>query len=132
MGVDTYKIFTNHYSKLCEVLKNEERLLSEFVTAGIITTNDEDDIRRASLANKGSKLLGHIDGPVQSGYTKGFYAMLNIMKSHGKVDAQFLADKVLKECQVADAEKQPTDSSKLCLSLTTVATYVRAYIISNA
>ena len=115
MGVDVKKIFTNHYSELCGVLKNEDGLLSKFVTAGIITTDDEDVIKKEKLTTKGSTLLAHISGPVQSGYTTGFYAMLNIMKSHGKSDAQQLADKILQKCQVADAEKQPTDSqSKFC------------------
>ena len=114
MGVDIKKIFTKHYSELCGVLKNEDGLLSKFVAAKIITTDDENVIKNDKLTTKGSTLLTHISGPVNAGYTTGFYAMLDIMKSHGKVDAHELAVKILQECQVADAEKQPINSGKFC------------------
>ena len=130
MAVDIYKILTKYYSKLGDVLKHEDGLLSKFVSEEIISTDDEDVINKENLTRKGPKLVSLICGPVKSGYTKGFFTMLHIMKSHGRPDTREIADKILQECggvinnqqpgiktsqkfQEA-ADKQSIDSGKLC------------------
>ena len=128
MDVDVKKIYTNHYSELCGVLKNEDGLLSKFVTAAIINTDDEDAIKNEKLATKGSKLLANISGPVNSGYTRGFFDMLDIMKSDGKSATQQLANKILQECQGANAEKQSSDSGKFFISYIYISTYINKYM----
>ena len=98
-NIQVKDIFRKHYAQMCDVLKTEDGLLKYFVSANLITYDDESDIMDQPLAQKGSILLKHFSGPVSNGYTDGFLTMLNIMQSHGKATAQELANTILLECQ---------------------------------
>ena len=104
------KILRDNYVALCNVLKNEDTLLDHFVTENLINDSQAVDIRNEKLAAKGSTLLTHITGPVNSGYIDGFKIMLNIMKSHGKVDTQKHAERILHELQKAVGAKSTVDA----------------------
>ena len=116
------EIFTRNYSKFCDILKNEDGLLSNLVDKGIIKFDDMDEIRNKPAKEKGGNLLKHISGPLEAGFTDGFYQLIEIMETHGKPDTQKLARKIRKECP----------HTNNCGTLYTICTeYIRMYIYTR-
>ena len=98
-----WKIFKNNYADFCNILKYEDGLLPHLVDKGIISTDDVDEVRSKSVIQKGSTLLRHISGPLETGRTRGFYGLLEVMREHGKPDTQKFAREIL--------QKSPRSSS---------------------
>ncbi|XP_065894803.1 uncharacterized protein [Dysidea avara] len=97
-----YEILMANYSKFCDILKTELELLPKFVQDNIITADRSQDIPSIPTAQKGVAILTSITGPVQSGQTEGFYAMIRIMKEHGKTDTQVFASMIERELSIQD------------------------------
>ena len=90
-------VFIEHFSKLCDTIIDVDGLLPHFVQEHVITTDDLDEINAAYPSTKKSrmqKLLTYISGPLKSGNTQGFYAMLRIMEEYGNQATQQLAEQI--------------------------------------
>jgi len=75
------EVFIENYPKLCNTLIDIDNLLKYFVQQKII--KPEDQVRIGGKNDKVTEFLEYISGPLQSGDNTGFYAMLNIMETHG-------------------------------------------------
>ena len=99
------RIFTKHYSKLCNTLTDIDNLLQHFVEEEVITTNDLEEINTAIPSTKKykvQKLMTHISGPFTAGNTEVFYTMLRIMEDYGHQATQQLADQIRRSLAVTD------------------------------
>ena len=85
-------IFTDNYAKLSQVL-NVNTLIPHFITNRIITVTDASDIR--SCNRESEKLLEYIARHLKAGYTYSFYLMLHVMKTHGTITAETLAEDII-------------------------------------
>jgi len=86
-------ILTNNYTKLISTLTDIDNLLSHCVQSGIITFAEEQSILalNKTTVDKVKSLLAHISGPLKGGDAKGFYKLLDILKSEGKQPTKDLA-----------------------------------------
>jgi len=64
------KVFIKHYSRFCDILKQEDTLLPKFVEERIISRDQEEEIRNTGVTKRGQALLAHISGPLDSGETR--------------------------------------------------------------
>ena len=78
-----YHTFIEHFSELVSTLRNTD-LYHYFVSKYVITLSDLEEINSASTPkDKIQVLLRKISSPLEAGYKKSFYEMLEIMKCHG-------------------------------------------------
>ena len=92
-----------------------ENLLKYFITANIITTDDQSEILAPpKLTSKVTFMLRHISGPLEAGDTKPFRMMLDIMEKHGNFSTKSLAI-----------------SAKKCLMTKTEGTYICVTCITS-
>ena len=92
------EIFTENYATFCNILRDEDSLLPHFVGKKFISLEDETAIRSQPYTAKAPTLLRHISSPLESGYTKGFYDLLDIMIDHGKPHTKDFAEKIKHQC----------------------------------
>ena len=85
---------TKYYTKLTCTLTDIDSLLGFFVERKVIGFPEERAIlnHNKTPSEKVKELISHIEGPLQSGNTKGFYELLDIMKSKGVQSTKDLAD----------------------------------------
>ena len=85
---------TKYYTKLTCTLTDIDSLLGFFVEGKVIGFQEERAIlnHNKTSSEKVKELISHIEGPLQSGNTKGFYELLDIMKSKGVQSTKDLAD----------------------------------------
>jgi len=102
MSDKEYKVLKANYNSFCNFLKAETGLLPHFVQADIINEDDSQDIMLKPPSQKGAAILSHVMSPAQSGLTVAFYAMVGIMKVHGKADTRAFARKIEKELGISD------------------------------
>ena len=100
------EIFRNNYTKFCNIVKQEDGLHPHLVEKQIISPDDLADIRSAKVIEKGPTLLRHISSPLEAGQTKGFYALLEVMREHGRLDTQKFAKGIQRKCQPNSNGKQ--------------------------
>ena len=95
--VDELAVFRENYASLCNTITDINQLLKYFVTENIINMGQEEEIKTSCATNsdKVSTLLLHISRPLESGDSKGFYTMLQIMKTYGIDATQCLADQII-------------------------------------
>ena len=86
-------IFKEKYQSLILILSTSiSELLPHFVTIKIVSFEDECEIRNIpKKSDQVEKLLQYIAMPLDCGITICFYEMLNIMKEHGNLATQQLA-----------------------------------------
>ena len=90
------RIFKDNYAKLCDTMTDVNGLLKYFVAEKIITLDQEDEIKTTVInSERVSKLLLIISGPLKAGDSKGFYTLLQIMKSYGVDATQHLAEQII-------------------------------------
>ena len=90
-------VLTKSYSKLISTLTDIDSLLAHFVENKIIRFPQEGEILAHKLQpDKVKALIRHIQGPLEGGDTKGFYCLLEIMKSKGKQATKDLAENMEK------------------------------------
>ena len=78
-----YHTFIEHFSELVSTLRNTD-LYQYFVSKYVITLPDLEEINSASTPKDRIQiLLRKISSPLEAGYKKSFYEMLEIMKCHG-------------------------------------------------
>ena len=89
-------VFKQNYALLCRRVTDISELLKYFVAENIINTDQQEEIK-ACITNseKVSKLLLNISGPLETGDSNGFYAMLRIMKTYGVDATRRLANQLL-------------------------------------
>ena len=92
------EIFTKNFAKFCNILRDEDSLLPHFVEKQIISVGDLTDIRSKPYTDKASTLLRHISSPLDIGYTKGFYDLLDIMIDYGRPHTKDFAEKIKHQC----------------------------------
>ena len=86
------EILKQNYAKLISTLTDIDSLLAHFVESDIIGYQEERDIlAQKTQSDKVRSLLSHISGPLEGDDTKGFYKLLDIMKSKGKQATKDLA-----------------------------------------
>ena len=89
-------VFKENYALLCNTITDVNKLLRYFVTEKIITTDEEEEIKTyTTKADRVSKLLLNISGPLEAGDSNGFYILLQIMKTHGVDATQRLANQII-------------------------------------
>lgn len=88
------KVFTENYAVLCKTMTDIDDLLMYFVSEEIITINEKEEMNNCIRTEKVEKLLAVIAGPLQTGYKKGFYVMLKVMKKYGTKATQYLAKQI--------------------------------------
>lgn len=95
---DTLRKF---YDKLTRTLTDIDNLLATLVEKNVIGFVEEKDItnQNRSSVEKVKKLLSYIEGPLESGHPKGFYELLEIMKSKGVQTTKDLAHDIEKSLQ---------------------------------
>lgn len=87
-----WEILKQNHAKLISTLTDVDSLLAHFVESDIIGYQEENHIlAQNAQSNKVRSLLSHISGPLEGGDTKGFYKLLDIMKSKGKRATKDLA-----------------------------------------
>ena len=90
------ELFTENYARLCTTMTDINGLLKYFVAEKIITLEQEETIKDSvTNSERVSKLLVIISGPLQANDNKGFYTMLQIMKTYGVDATQHLADQII-------------------------------------
>ena len=88
-----YKAFIKFISRLSTVF-HDKNYLAHFVSAGIISPNDVDDLSKLSNNERAMVLLRNISASLEFGEKQSFYKMLEIMQAHGNLFAQQLADHI--------------------------------------
>ena len=73
---------------------HDKNYLAHFVSAGIISPNDVDDMFKLPSNDRAVSLLKNISAALQCGEKQSFYKMLEIMQAHGNLPAQQLADHI--------------------------------------
>lgn len=86
-----YKAFIKFFSRLSTVF-HDKNYLAHFVSAGIISPNDVDDLSKLPSNDRAMSLLKNISASLEFGEKQSFYKMLDIMQAHGNLPAQQLAD----------------------------------------
>lgn len=90
-------MFLEFYSKLEAVLE-AEALSGHFVTARIISTDDQDCIQKLPVKkDKARFILQKISGALSSELSGSFEDLLSIMETHGNQDSKRLADLIRKQ-----------------------------------
>ena len=90
-------VLTENYSKLIHIFTDINSLLAYFVEKKIIGFPQEKEILAYNLQpDRVKALIQHIQGPLEGGDTKGFYCLLEIMKSKGKQATRDLAESMEK------------------------------------
>ena len=85
-------VFLDNYSKLEDILETET-LSGYFVSARIITPDDQDHIQRTvGRKDKARIVLQKISGALSAGLSGGFEDLLSIIETHGNQDSKRLAD----------------------------------------
>ena len=102
-------MFRKQYSALVDTLKATD-LYRYFVSEGIITLAENDEISAESNPiKKVEMLLRKVSSPLESGVTKSFYVMLEVMASYGNKATKELAR------MINDMLQLPvSDHGKLC------------------
>ena len=88
-----YKIFVDFYNKLTTVFC-DKKYISPFVSAGIISPNDVDDLSKLSNNDRAMSVLRNISAALECGEKQSFNKMLEIMQTHGNHHAQQLAENI--------------------------------------
>ena len=109
------KVFTRHYSQLCNTLTDVDNLLPHFVQQRVISTNDLEELNSiVPSTKKVQKLLMHISGPLKAGNSEVFYTMLRIMEEYGLQATSQLADQIRRSLPTTDeGRKDSNHHSKL-------------------
>jgi len=81
--------FITYYSDLTQVFRTNT-FAAHFVSARIITMTDHDEICSLSPTSGGIRLLRNVSAPLETGDTRNFYKMLDIMQNHGNNHARTL------------------------------------------
>jgi len=84
-----YEAFVTYYPDLTQVFRTNT-LAAHFVSARIITMTDHDEICSLSPTYGGLRLLRNVSAPLETGNTRNFYKMLDIMQNHGNSHAKTL------------------------------------------
>ena len=84
------KVFRAEYSRL-STMTDIDNLLKYFVTENVINVKERVIIANSRTSEKARLLLEHISGPLQSGNSKPFRIMLDIMEKHGNKTTKRLA-----------------------------------------
>jgi len=118
-----YHVFKKQYSSLVNTLKTTD-LYRYFVSEEIITLAENDEISAESNPNKKVEvLLRKVSSPLESGLTKSFYMMLEVMASYGNTATKELARKVNEMLQRSSV----SDHGKIC-TMDVIASYTCASI----
>ena len=102
-------VFQENYAMLCNTITEIEDLLQYFKAENIITSGEEEDIKNiATNPEKTKAVMLNILTSLEAGNNK-FYAMLKVLKNHGFVPTQNLAELITMRLKVSD------ESSKLSI-----------------
>ena len=109
------EVFISNYSKYCNTMSDVEHLVKYFISANIISTDDQSEIiATPRLTSKVELVLKHISGPLEAGDTKPFRMMLDIMEKHGILATKTLGISV-KKSLTTKAKGMHTSSELLML-----------------
>ena len=88
------EVFTNHYGKLQNILL-VQNLSGYFVASRIITFDEENTIQQTvGQIQAATIVLRKIANSLQAGQTDSFVQLLKIMKNHGGLSCEQLADQI--------------------------------------
>ena len=111
-----FKVFKDHYSALKNIL-SAQNLSQYFVSANLISFQDEEEICAASTsAKKATILLQRIASPLESGHSFYFHKMLEIMDAHGNIATRDLAHKMQADLVVERSKPKGTPTSQATIT----------------
>ena len=91
-------VFKETYASLCNTITDINELLKYFVTEKVINFDQQQEITACvTKPERVTKLLAIIAGPLEAEDSKGFYIMLQIMKTYGMKATQCLADNIIEK-----------------------------------
>ena len=88
------EVFTDHYSKLQNILPINN-LSGHFVSERIITFEEEQVIQQTVVQSQAASIvLRKIANSLKAGHTRSFDKLLSIMKDHGGLSCEELANQI--------------------------------------
>ena len=90
------KVFTKYYASLTSVLPIKN-ITSHFISAGVISFEDEEVIQQMTRSEGSSLFLRKIASSLKAGHTKSFDKLLCIMEEHGSMSCGELANQMREE-----------------------------------
>lgn len=90
------EVFTKYYDKFTNVLPIRN-ISSHFVSAGIMSFEDEEAIQQSTSSSTFSQFLRNIARSLEAGQTKSFDKLLFIMEKHGGISCKELVDQIRNE-----------------------------------
>ena len=122
-----YTAFIKFYSQLTSVF-HDKNYLAHFVSAGIILPDDHHRMSTLLDNNRATDLLKHISALLECGEKQGFYKMLEIMQTYGKLHGRQLAEKI----KAFIIGVNPTTSTTTDIAVRTEGMYIHHYhIVEN-
>ena len=106
-----YKLFTDYYNKLLDVLQASD-LSHYFVSDKIISVTDHERIIRSTVPQDGAKLLlDRVSWQLQNGNTTAFNKILLIMDHYGVTAAKTLSQEIKSNLSAFKCENNVASSS---------------------
>ena len=86
-------VFQENYAMLCNTITEIKDILQYFKIENIITTDEEEEIKNiATNPEKTKRVMLNVLASLKAGNNNKFYDMLKVMKNHGFMATQNLAD----------------------------------------
>ena len=86
-------VFQETYAMLCNTITEIKDILQYFKIENIITTDEEEEIKNiATNPEKTKRVMLNVLASLKAGNNNKFYDMLKVMKNHGFMATQNLAD----------------------------------------
>ena len=105
-------VFQETYAMLCNTITEINDILQYFKIENIITTDEEEEIKNiATNPEKTKRVMLNVLASLKAGNNNKFYDMLKVMKNHGFMATQNLADLMTTRLKVS------SKSSKLIILL---------------
>ena len=125
--------FESHYSELYR-LTDVDDLLPHFVEENIVSDSNLDETKSLTSFVKMNRLLSQISGRLKTGNTKGFYAMLSIMKKHGSETTRNLSIAIMNTLKTEysddkDDKDDKENSSEKDTGIANIAIHLYIYMV---
>ena len=87
-----YSVFMKYFAALTHTLTDIDNLLPHFISNGIITIEDTDEVKsKPRQSDQLRQLLKHIEGPLRVNDARNVYILLDVMSTHGSISTKRLA-----------------------------------------
>ena len=109
-GVPEHHAFQKEYGNLVDILQCND-IYRYFVSEGIITMHELNELNyEVNPIEKIKNFLGKVSSSLNTGYTKSFHKMLDVMNTHGNAATRDLARNIMLLCGL-----DPVDGMYVCM-----------------